>query len=268
MGGDQKQISDVDDARGNRDVVSFHNLRSQDISLVERDGNHLLLRYTGGGQLKVDNHFASDIYRIEAFHFSNGIVWEDRQLRDRVVVAGATAGNDSLGGYNDMANRIKGLDGNDHLYGGVLNDVLTGGNGNDGLHGGDGDDILDGGSGHDVLHGGRGKDRLVGGTGSDTLNGGEGDDTYIIVRSGSVKQVTDQDPNPLNRDTVTFSNLMSTDISSVRRNGQHLEMNFVSRDQLLISNYFLSSDFKVEAFRFSNGITFGETQLMALIPPA
>jgi Ca2+-binding RTX toxin-like protein len=266
MGGDQKQISDVDDARGNRDVVSFHNLRSQDISLVERDGNHLLLRYTGGGQLKVDNYFASDIYRVEAFHFSNGIVWEDRQLRDRVVVAGATAGNDSLGGYNDMAIRIKGLDGNDHLYGGVLNDVLTGGNGNDGLHGGDGDDILDGGSGHDVLHGGRGKDRMVGGTGSDTLNGGEGDDTYIIVRSGSVKQITDQDPNPLNRDTVTFSNLMSTDISAVRRNGQHLEMNFFSRDQLLISNYFLSGDFKVEAFQFSNGITFGETQLMALIP--
>ncbi len=82
-----------------------------------------------------------------------------------------------------------------------------------------------------------------------------------------MKQITDHDFNPLNRDTVTFSNLSSADLSSVRRNGQHLEMNFVTRDQLMVSNYFLSSDFKVEAFRFSNGVTFGETQLMALLHP-
>ena len=268
MGGDHKQISDTDSVRGNRDVVSFHNLRSQDISLVERDGNHLLLRYSSGGQLKVDHYFTSDIYRIEAFQFSNGIVWEDRHLRDRVVVGGATAGNDTLGGFNDMANRIKGLDGHDLLNGGVMHDVLTGGNGNDTLHGGDGDDILDGGSGHDALHGGRGRDRLVAGAGSDSLNGGEGNDNYVIVRGGSMKQITDYDPNPLNRDTVTFSNLMSTDISSVRRNGLHLEMNFSTRDQLSILNYFLSSDFRIEAFQFSNGVTFGETQVLALIPPA
>ena len=268
MGGDHKQISDVDYTNGNRDVVSFHNLRSQDISLVERDGNHLLLRYTGGGQLKVDNYFTSNIYRVEAFHFSNGVVWEDKHLRDRVVVGGATAGNDSLGGFNDMANRIKGLDGHDLLYGGVLNDALTGGNGNDTLHGGDGDDILDGGSGHDALHGGRGKDRLIAGTGSDTLNGGEGDDNYVIVRGGSLKQITDYDPNLLNRDTVTFSNLMSTEISSMRRNGLHLEMNFTTKDQLTVSNYFLSSEFRVETFRFSNGVAFGEAQVLALIPPA
>ncbi|MCT0208868.1 calcium-binding protein, partial [Synechococcus sp. CS-1332] len=268
MGGDHKQISDTDYVSGNRDVVSFHNLRSQDISLVERDGNHLVLRHSGGGHVKVDQYFASEIYRIEAFQFSNGIFWEDKQLRDRVVVAGATAGNDTLGGFNDMVNRIKGLDGNDLLQGGVLHDVLTGGNGNDTLKGGDGDDILDGGSGHDVLHGGRGKDRLVAGAGNDTLDGGEGDDNYVIVRGGSLKRITDYDPNLLNRDSVTFSNLMSTDVSSIRRNGLHLEMNFTTKDQLTVSNYFLSNEYRVEAFRFSNGVTFGEAQVLALIPPA
>lgn len=263
-----KQITDVDSVRGNRDVVSFLNVRSQDVSSVERDGSHLLLRYSGGGQLKVDSYFAADLYRVEAFQFSNGVTWDDKLLRDRVVVAGATAGNDSLGGFQDMANRIKGLDGHDVLNGGVFNDVLTGGNGNDTMHGGDGDDILDGGSGHDILYGGRGKDRLVAGSGNDTLNGGEGDDNYIIVKGGSVKQIADYDPNPTNRDLVTFSNLMSTEISAVRRNGLHLELNFLSRDQLTVSNYFLSRDYGIEAFRFSNGVTFGEAQLLALIPPA
>ncbi len=267
-GVDIKQISDVDPLRGNRDVVSFLNVRSQDVSSVERDGSHLLLRHSGGGQLRVDSYFAADLYRVEAFQFSNGVIWEDRQLRDRVVVAGATAGNDSLGGFQDMANRIKGLDGHDVLNGGVLNDVLTGGNGNDTLHGGDGDDILDGGSGNDILSGGRGKDRLVAGSGTDTLNGGEGDDNYIIVRSGSLKQIADYDPNPLNKDLVTFSNLKSTEISTVRRNGFHLEINFHSKDQLSVSNHFLSRDYAIEAFRFSNGVTLGETQLLALIPPA
>ncbi len=267
-GGDQKQIIDVEDRIGNRDVVQFQDLRSLDITSVERHGNQLLLRHSGGGQLTIENYFASETYRVEAFQFSNGVTWGDRQLRDRVVVGGATAGNDSLGGFNDMANRIKGLDGHDFLNGGALNDVLTGGNGNDTLHGGDGDDILDGGSGPDVLNGGRGRDRLVSGTGSDVLNGGEGDDTYVIVRSGALKTIIDYDSTPMNRDSVTFSNLKSTDLSSVRQQGAHLELNFATLDQMLFSNHFVSADYRVESFRFSNGVTFGEADLVALIPPA
>ena len=50
---------------------------------------------------------------------------------DRVVVGGATAGNDWLGGYQDMVNRIDGLGGNDQLNGGGCGDVLLGGDGHD-----------------------------------------------------------------------------------------------------------------------------------------
>jgi Ca2+-binding RTX toxin-like protein len=267
-GGDQKQIVDVDYMSGNRDVVLFQDLRSQDLSSVERHGHHLLLRHSGGGQVTVDNYFVSEAHRIEAFQFSNNIAWNDKQLRDRVVVGGATAGHDTLGGYSDMANRIKGLDGNDLLYGGVLNDALTGGNGNDTLHGGDGDDILDGGAGHDVMNGGRGRDRLLPGSGNDTLNGGEGDDTYVIARSGTLKTVTDYDPNPMSMDIVTFSNLRSTDLSSTRRQVVDLELTFSTKDQLVVSNYFLSQDYRIEAFKFSNGVTYGEAEVLALIPPA
>ena len=267
QGGDRKEISDTDYQSGNHDVVQYQTLRSQDITSTERHGNHLILRDSGGGQLQVEHYFASEAHRIEAFQFSNGVLWGDSHIRDRVVVGGATAGNDTLGGLNDMANRIKGLNGHDLLYGSFHNDVLTGGNGNDTLHGGDGDDILDGGAGHDVLHGGRGRDRLISGTGNDTLVGGEGDDTYVIVRSGAIKTITDYEPNVINKDTVIFSNLRSTDLVLTQKQGVHLEMRFSTRDQLVVSNYFLSSDYGVETFRFSNGVTFGEAEVLALIPP-
>ncbi|MEA5391908.1 calcium-binding protein, partial [Cyanobium gracile UHCC 0139] len=243
------------------------NIRSQDVSSVERHDNHLSLRYSGGGKLTVENYFVSEPYRIEAFEFSNGVVWDERQIRGRVVVGGATSGSDTLGGYNDMVNRIKGLDGHDLLHGGVLNDVLIGGNGNDALYGGDGDDILDGGAGHDALFGGPGRDRLVSGTGSDSLNGGVGDDTYVIARSGSTKTIADFDQNPLNRDIVTFSNLKSTELYSVRRQDMHLEMKFSTKDQLVVANYFLSPANLIESFRFSNGVTFAESDILSLIPP-
>jgi Ca2+-binding RTX toxin-like protein len=266
-GGDQKQIVDVDGSAGNRDVVIFQNLRSQDITAVERHSNHLLLKISGGGQLSVENYFLSAAFRIEAFQFSNNVSWTDKQLRDRVVVGGATTGNDTLGGYNDMANRVKGLDGNDLLYGGALNDALTGGNGNDTLQGGAGDDILDGGAGHDVLHGGQGRDRLIAGTGSDILNGGEGSDTYVIARSGALKTIIDFDPNLMNKDSVRFSNLRSTDLSSVRRQGAHLELTFSTRDQLVITNHFVSPGYEIEVFGFSNGVTLTAADVLALIPP-
>ncbi len=268
QGGERKQISDTDLRSGNRDVVLFTNVKPSDVRLVERHGSQLYLHYGSTDRLWVEHHFTSQAHRMEAFQFSNGDVWEDGHLRDRVVVAGATAGNDTLGGFNDMANRINGLDGHDLLHGGVLNDALTGGNGNDTLHGGDGDDILDGGAGHDALHGGRGRDRLISGTGSDTLVGGEGDDTYVIVRSGAIKTITDYEPNGINKDTVTFSNLRSTNLLSTRRQGVHLEMSFTTKDQLVVSNYFLSKDYAIEAFRFSNGVTFGAAEVLALIPPA
>jgi Ca2+-binding RTX toxin-like protein len=80
---------------------------------------------------------------------------------------------------------IKGLEGDDQLFGeagndilegGAGNDELSGGTGNDILNGGNGNDILDGGEGNDVLNGGAGDDQLIGGLGKDTLIGGIGDD--------------------------------------------------------------------------------------------
>ncbi|MCP9929980.1 hypothetical protein KBY82_04195 [Cyanobium sp. AMD-g] len=267
-GGDRKQISDQDHTVGNRDLLLFTNVLASDVSLVERHGSQLYVHYGNGDHVWVNNYFASEAFRVETIQFADGSQWGDVDLRNRVVVGGATSGNDWLGGFTDMVNRIDGLDGDDQVHGGGFNDVLTGGNGNDVLHAGEGDDILDGGLGQDALYGGRGRDRLISGAGNDILNGGEGDDTYVIASSSSLNQISDYDPSPLSNDTVSFSSLMSTDLTSVRRQNLNLEINFVTGDQVLISNFFLAKEYRIESFQFSNGFTLTQADMLALIPPA
>ena len=93
----------------NADVVEFSDLRSAEVSAVERLGNDLTLRFGSTDQVRVQSYFTFASLRIESFRFSDAVVWGDAMLRSRVVVAGATAGADVLGGYDDMANRIDGL---------------------------------------------------------------------------------------------------------------------------------------------------------------
>lgn len=64
-----------------------------------------------------------------------------------------------------------GNEGNNEMYGGGSEDVLSGGLGHDNLLGGGGDDILYGGDGHDTLQGQ---------AGADYMDGGEGSDIYIV----------------------------------------------------------------------------------------
>ena len=78
--------------------------------------------------------------------------------------------NNTINGFDDRADTIFGLGGNDQLDGRALGDLLEGGAGNDTLFGGDGEDLL---------RGGGGDDQLTGGADADTLDGGEGDDLLI-----------------------------------------------------------------------------------------
>ena len=84
---------------------------------------------------------------------------------------------ETLTGYADHQNIIRGNGGNDTLRGGAENDTLEGGAGNDSLTGGDGDDLLVGGPGNDVL---------VGGPGNDTFRyqRGEGYDRIVDFQPG------------------------------------------------------------------------------------
>ena len=114
----------------------------------------------------------------------------------------------------------------------------------------------------------RGRDRLISGAGRDTINGGEGSDSYVITRSTSLKEISDFDSDLSNLDVVSFRNLRSSDVRSVRQEGLGLLIDFTTNDQILVSNYFVSRDFRIEEFRFSDGVTWNEANVMGLIPPA
>ncbi|NEP28276.1 M10 family metallopeptidase C-terminal domain-containing protein, partial [Moorena sp. SIO3I6] len=110
--------------------------------------------------------------------------WNGKELESRTlaIAYGVTiengiggSGNDTIYG-NNVANVLRGGEGNDYLSGGSGNDFLTGGSGNDSLTGGSGNDSLTGGTGSDRLYGGTGNDNLYGSSGNDTLSGSSGND--------------------------------------------------------------------------------------------
>jgi hypothetical protein len=248
----------------NADVVEFSDLRSTEVASVERLGGDLWLRFVSLDQVRVQSYFHSPSQRIESFRFSDAVVWGDAMLRSRVVVAGATAGADRLSGYDDIANRIDGLAGNDTLYGAGLDDRLLGGDGNDVLVGYGGNDELQGGSGDDWMDGVLGNDTLIAGGGNDTLIGAGGNDLYRISRGGWRTTIYDDEAstNLPNADVVEFSDLRSTEVAFVERSGNDLLLQFVSSDQVRVQSYFHSPSQRIESFRFSDAVVWGESSIL------
>ena len=181
------KVNDYDSTVGNADVVQFTDVKSTELSSLERQKDDLILNYGSADRLTVAYFFISVAYRIEQFKFSDGVVWDEAAIKAHVITNG-TVGDDFISGYNDGPNQIFGLTGNDTLSGGAGNDILSGGDGNDKLYdqtsgsdtllGGLGDDYLSTytSTGNDSLDGGAGNDSLYGGTGGDTLIGGDGND--------------------------------------------------------------------------------------------
>ncbi len=98
---------------------------------------------------------------------------------------------DIIGGTHSR-DVLRGLDGDDWLFGnggndrvdtGEGDDIAFGGDGNDKLLGRSGDDRLDGGEGNDRINGGSGNDWILGQAGNDLIRAGSGDD-WIDAGSG------------------------------------------------------------------------------------
>ena len=249
---------------GPQDELRWLDVPSIEI-VIERLHGDLVIGNGRGDTVRILQYFNDPSFRVELFSFSDGVVWGDAMLRSRVVVAGATAGSDQLGGYDDIANRIDGLAGNDTLYGAGLDDRLLGGAGNDVLHGYGGNDDLQGGSGDDWLGGDLGNDTLIAGGGNDTLVGGGGNDHYRISRGGWRTAIYDYEAssNDPNADVVEFSDLRSTEVASVERSGYDLSLQFVSSDQLRVQSYFHYPSLRIESFRFSDGVVWGESAILS-----
>ena len=99
-----------------------------------------------------------------------------RDPHDVEVFGGA--GNDTI--YAGQGNQLlSGDDGNDILWAGLGVDTVLGGAGNDTIHGGIGTQLLDGGTGRDAIYAGSGSQTVLGDDGNDVLHGGRGSQTVL-----------------------------------------------------------------------------------------
>ena len=120
------RISDYDTTAGNNDVMEVVDVESTEITALERNCYDLILKYGTDDQITVENYFSGVDYRVEQLKFSNGVTWDETIINARAVLSPATENGDVIVGFNDRANSINGLGGNDNLNGGALVDMLNG----------------------------------------------------------------------------------------------------------------------------------------------
>jgi Ca2+-binding RTX toxin-like protein len=101
---------------------------------------------------------------------------------------------------------LTGTNGHDLVWGGAVANKIKGLDGDDILSGNGGNDQIDGGSGKDTLDGGSGDDRLTGGKGADVLTGGTGADHFIFLTA------KDSPTSAGGRDVITDFKVIEHDI--------------------------------------------------------
>jgi Ca2+-binding RTX toxin-like protein len=125
---------------------------------------------------------------------------------------------------------------------------------------------LSGNSGANSLSGAAGIDTLDGAAGNDTLNGGIGADTYMFGRGYGADIVIDADATAGVKDVVQFgAGIASSDIVFTK-NGNALVATIRSTtDTLSIQDWYLSTQNRVEEFRFVGGTVLTDVQAQALV---
>lgn len=169
-----------------------------------------------------------------------------------------TAGDDRIFALDDN-DFLAGDDGNDFLAGGAGNDYLEGDTGDDVLEGGPGDDYLDGGEGNDILRSGSGNDQLFGGEGDDLLEGGTGNTEYQyeMERHQAIGHDVIHDTGGV--DVIDISVFGSPNLGfSVEQIDNDLKLTFSPIDSIIVSDWFLSDDNKIEEIVYNNGDLGGE----------
>ena len=259
-------IDESDTTSGIIDTIEFTDVFSTEITQVERVGDDMIIRYGQADVITIQGHYnmSTASKRIEAVRFADGVEWTLADLAKLVV---GTSDDDSFGGYSNVENTIRGLDGNDTLGGGDLHDELLGGAGNDTLNGGSGDDSLFGESGADTLNGDAGADLLVGGLGNDLLQGGLGADVYRFSKGDGSDVIFDRDTTTGVIDTIEFTDVASSEITQVERVGLDLVIRYGTGDTITVDDHYDTSSIsrRIERIRFADGIEWGLADLAKIV---
>ncbi|MEW6351947.1 MAG: calcium-binding protein [Thermodesulfobacteriota bacterium] len=265
VGAGQDLIVEYDPTPGAQDVVRFTDVRSDELTSIGKSGYDLVMTYGTGDTLTVQWQLNpnSDLYRVEAFEFADGVVWDYAAVAARANTPGWNG--DTLTGTEDP-DVLTGSAANETLFGYGLDDELDGDGGSDTLLGGDGSDVLRGGSGADRLRGEEGSDTLIGGLDADRLEGGSGGDTYVVGLGAGADRIVEADTTPGVIDTVQFTDVQSTGVTAAERSGNDLVLKYGTTDQLTVVDYFsVGAGAVVEQFSFADGITWDEAAVKGLV---
>jgi hypothetical protein len=247
-------LDEGSDVNGRPDRVIFWDFASKDVSPV-LEGDRVTFYPQANSVLPTNQWLRHGIvsvqkqldpqYRIEEFHFADGVVWSFNTLLLNLPQPG-TEGDDKISGSSTTSNRLHGLAGNDSLIGGALSDHLEGQ------------------LGHDRLTGLGGEDTLIGGPGDDTLEGGEGGDTYVFAANSGNDRISDLERRFTTEDKLVFPDLATTSLTRVARTGQSLRLSFGSSGSVLLVNQLQPLN-RIESFVFANGMTWDHDTLLAQV---
>ena len=127
-------------------------------------------------------------------------------------------------------------------------------------------DQLFGGEGADVLIGDAADEVLSGGLGSDRLTGGGGSDTYLFSRGDGLDVIDDASNDAASTDLVRFGTGIATDQLWFARSGDDLSVSIVGQaDSVLIDDWYLGSQHRVDAFELASGESLEAAQVQSLV---
>jgi Ca2+-binding RTX toxin-like protein len=247
------------------DSNNYFNPRAGDDTLIGNDGNDYFDMSTGGtstpGTRSLDGGAGTDTIDYDGYARS-------------AVTIDLSAGTASGGG--DLGVGAATFVSIERAVGGAFGDRITGSSAANELFGRGGNDSLFGGAGNDTLWGGVGDDTLSGGTGDDVLVGSYGNDTYVFGRGDGSDIVRENarggdgwwfdNPTVGNSDVVQFGAGISADQIWLARSGDSLVASVIgTTDQLVLENWYLGGDNRVEQFRTAAGNVLVEGQVQNLV---
>jgi Ca2+-binding RTX toxin-like protein len=202
-GGSGNDIITEGDNDTGTDVIKLVRLNASDVQM-SRSGNNLSIKINSSGEtLTVENQF-NTTFGVEQITFADNTTWDRSAIQNAAWILGTGAGEDIYG--SATADKIDGMGGNDHLYGGNGGDLYLygAGSGNDIITEGDSD------TGTDVV-------KLVGLNVSDVQMSRSGNDLWVkISSSGETLKVENQFNSTFGVEQITFADNTTWDRSAIQ----------------------------------------------------
>ncbi|TKJ87052.1 hypothetical protein PaeCFBP13512_19050 [Paenibacillus sp. CFBP13512] len=208
-------------------------VKPEEIEVLYDNGSLTVHIKDSSDWIKVGSYFNSDangqyLHKIEKVNFSDGTVWNQAQLEQKVITRGSD-NDDYLYARSGLDNNIEGMAGNDYIYGSLNSD------------------------------------RLDGGAGNDQLYGNRGSDTYVFGRGYGQDLI--YDGNSLAEDIDTIRILADPDEIEVLQDNGSLVFRFKdATDQIKVGSYFDQDTegkyaYQIEQVVFENGIIWDKQKI-------